>query len=166
MTGLLDLDGWPPGMRLIVRKERPHPAAQLRFTDIDGHRFTCLATDAKKGQLAGLKLRHRGRARREDRISSANDTGLRNLQVKGFAQNQVWCEIVALGLRAACLDPAARPDQEGPPLGTQAAPPCASSPSGSTRLQEPPATPAPRPELGLGRIHHRCDRPPLAIPPG
>ncbi|MFC5911701.1 IS1380 family transposase, partial [Streptacidiphilus monticola] len=30
------LRGWPPGMRLIVRKERPHPGAQLRITDADG----------------------------------------------------------------------------------------------------------------------------------
>ena len=55
-------------MRVIVRKERPHPGAQLRFTDIDGHRFTAFATDAKKGQLADLELRHRRRARCEDRI--------------------------------------------------------------------------------------------------
>ena len=44
LTGLLDLSGWPAGMRVIVRKERPHPGAQLRFTGIDGHRFTCFAT--------------------------------------------------------------------------------------------------------------------------
>jgi hypothetical protein len=31
-------------MRVIVRKERPHPGEQLRFTDIDGHRFTAFAT--------------------------------------------------------------------------------------------------------------------------
>ena len=96
ITGLLDLSGWPAGMRVIVRKERPHPGAQLRFTDIDGHRFTAFATDAKRGQLAGLELRHRQRARCEDRIRCAKDTGLRNLPLKGFAQNQVWCEIVAL----------------------------------------------------------------------
>ena len=83
-------------MRVIVRKERPHPGAQLRFTDIDGHRFTAFATDARKGQLADLELRHRRRARCEDRIRCAKDTGLRNLPLKGFAQNQVWCEIVAL----------------------------------------------------------------------
>jgi hypothetical protein len=40
ITGMVDLSSWPKGMRLIVRKERPHPGAQLRFTDIDGHRFT------------------------------------------------------------------------------------------------------------------------------
>jgi Transposase DDE domain group 1 len=96
ITGLLDLGDWPAGMRVIVRKERPHPGAQLRFTDIDGHRFTAFATDAKKGQLADLELRHRRRARCEDRIRCAKDTGLRNLPLKGFAQNQLWCEIVAL----------------------------------------------------------------------
>ena len=95
ITGLLDLDGWPAGMRVIVRKERPHPGAQLRFTDIDGRRFTAFATDAKRGPLADLELRHRRRARCEDRIRNAKDTGLRNLPLKGFAQNQVWCEIVA-----------------------------------------------------------------------
>jgi len=96
ITGLLDLSSWPAGMRVIVRKERPHPGAQLRFTDIDGHRFTAFATDAKRGQLADLELRHRRRARCEDRIRCAKDTGLRNLPLHGFAQNQLWCEIVAL----------------------------------------------------------------------
>jgi hypothetical protein len=47
ITGMLDLSSWPAGMRVIVRKERPHPGAQLRFTDIDGHRFTAFATDTK-----------------------------------------------------------------------------------------------------------------------
>jgi hypothetical protein len=96
LTGLLDLAGWPKGMRVIVRKERPHPGAQLRFTDIDGHRFTAFATSTKRGQLADLELRHRRRARCEDRIRCAKDTGLRNLPLQGFTQNQVWCEIVAL----------------------------------------------------------------------
>ena len=96
ITGLLDLSSWPAGMRVIVRRERPHPGAQLRFTDIDGHRFTAFATDARKGQLADLELRHRRRARCEDRIRCAKDTGLRNLPLKGFAQNQLWCEIAAL----------------------------------------------------------------------
>ena len=72
-------------MRVIVRKERPHPGAQLRFTDIDGHRFTCFATDAKHGQLADLELRHRRRARCEDRIRCAKDTGLRNLPLIIFS---------------------------------------------------------------------------------
>jgi len=96
ITGMLDLSSWPKGMRVIVRKERPHPGAQLRFTDIDGHRFTCLATSTKGGQLADLELRHRRRARCEDRIRCAKDTGLRNMPLHGYAQNKIWCEIVAL----------------------------------------------------------------------
>jgi hypothetical protein len=96
LTGLLDLADWPQGMRVIVRKERPHPGAQLRFTDLDGHRFTCFATDATIGQLADLELRHRRRAGCEDRIRAAKDTGLRNLPLHGFDQNQLWCELVAM----------------------------------------------------------------------
>jgi Transposase DDE domain group 1 len=93
LTGLPELSGWPQGMRVIVRRERPHPGAQLRFTDIDGHRLTCFATDARRGQLADLELRHRRRARCEDRIRGAKDTGLRNLPLHGFNQNQIWCEL-------------------------------------------------------------------------
>ncbi|MEV6160308.1 IS1380 family transposase [Nonomuraea sp. NPDC052129] len=96
LTGLLDLAGWPKGMRVIARKERPHPGAQLRFTDIDGHRFTCFATNTSRGQLADLELRHRRRARCEDRIRCAKDTGLTNLPLHDFTQNQIWCEIVTL----------------------------------------------------------------------
>jgi len=96
LTGMLDLSSWPKGMRVIVRKERPHPGAQLRFTDIDGHRFTAFATSTRGGQHADLELRHRRRARCEDRIRCAKDTVLRNLPLHGFDQNQIWCEIVAL----------------------------------------------------------------------
>jgi hypothetical protein len=96
LTGVLDLGSWPKGMRVIARKERPHPGAQLRITDIDGHRVTCFATSTTGGQLADLELRHRRRARCEDRIRCAKDTGLRNLPLHGFDQNQIWTEIVAL----------------------------------------------------------------------
>ena len=96
ITGMLDLSAWPKGMRVIVRRERPHPGAQLRFTDIGGHRFTCFATSTSGGQLADLELRHRRRARCEDRIRCAKDTGLRNLPLHGYGQNQIWTEIVAL----------------------------------------------------------------------
>lgn len=96
LTGLLDLTGWPPGMRVIIRKERPHPGAQLTITDVDGHRITAFATNTIGGQLADLELRHRRRARCEDRIRLAKDTGLTNLPLYGFAQNQIWCALVQL----------------------------------------------------------------------
>ena len=86
----------PEGMRVIARKERPHPGAQLRITDIDGHRVTAFATNTRVGQLADLELRHRRRARCEDRIRNAKDTGLANLPLFGFDQNRIWTAIVAL----------------------------------------------------------------------
>ncbi len=96
LTGLLDLTGWPEDLRVICRKERPHPGAQLTITDVDGHRITAFATNTRTGQLADLELRHRRRARCEDRIRLAKDTGLTNLPLYGFDQNRIWCAIVAL----------------------------------------------------------------------
>ncbi|MGW0828790.1 IS1380 family transposase [Streptomyces sp. NPDC002845] len=92
------LKGRPKGMRLIVRKERPHPGAQLRFTDADGLRLTCFATNTTGQKIAGLELRHRQRARAEDRIRAARATGLRNLPLHDSAQNQIWLEIVQIAL--------------------------------------------------------------------
>ena len=97
-TALVDLTKWPPGTRLILRKERPHPGAQLRFTDTDGHRITGFLTDTPNGvipgQLAGLELRHRQHARVEDRTRQAKATGLRNLPFHSFQANAAWLEIV------------------------------------------------------------------------
>ncbi|MGX1502714.1 UNVERIFIED_CONTAM: hypothetical protein RKD43_001339 [Streptomyces graminofaciens] len=92
------LTGWPKGMRLIVRKERPHPGAQLRITDADGLRLTCFATNTTNLPIAELELRHRLRARAEDRIRNARATGLRNLPLHSTAQNRIWLEIVQIAL--------------------------------------------------------------------
>lgn len=97
LTGKL-LHGWPKGMRLIVRKERPHPGAQLRITDADGMRITCFATNTADRPIAELELRHRLRARAEDRIRAVRVTGLRNLPLHRTAQNKVWLEIVQIAL--------------------------------------------------------------------
>ncbi len=97
-TTLVNLSAWLAGTRLILRKERPHPGAQLRFTDIDGMRITAFITDtppgAVPGQLAGLELRHRQHARVEDRIRQAKAVGLTNLPCHGFDANAAWLEIV------------------------------------------------------------------------
>jgi Transposase DDE domain group 1 len=93
ITDMLDLTKWPTGSRVIIRKERPHPGAQLRFTDADGHRFTAFITDTEAGQLADLEVRHRAHARVEDRIRTGKATGLRNLPCKAYQQNKVWLEL-------------------------------------------------------------------------
>jgi hypothetical protein len=89
---------WPTGMRVIARRERPHPGAQLRLTDHNGWRITCFATNTKGSgwTLAALEVRHRQRARCEDRIRALKDTGLRNLPFHGYARNRIWIEVVAL----------------------------------------------------------------------
>ena len=39
LTDMIDLSSWPEGVRLIIRRERPHPGAQLSlFDDWDGWR--------------------------------------------------------------------------------------------------------------------------------
>ena len=93
LTEHLDLSAWPTNSRVIVRRERPHPGAQLRFTDSDGHRFTAFITDTHGGVLAELEVRHRSHARVEDRIRCGKDTGLRNMPCKSFAQNECWLEL-------------------------------------------------------------------------
>ena len=116
LTGVADLSRWPAGMRLIVRAERPHPGAQLRFTDADGRRLTAFVTNTRRGQIQALELRHRQRARCEDRIRAAKDTGLANLPLQSAAQNRIWiliCQLAGLliawsQLAALAGTPAAR----------------------------------------------------------
>jgi hypothetical protein len=99
VTGLVDLSAWPAGSRLIVRKERPHPGAQLSLFDtIEGLRHTAFLTDTPAGQvhgqIGGLELRHRQHARIEDRIRQAKAAGLRNLPCRAAPENHAWLEVV------------------------------------------------------------------------
>lgn len=96
ITDRLDLSGWPEGSRALVRRERPHPGAQLTFTDVDGHRYQAILTDQDDADLAYLEARHRGHARVENRIRDAKDTGMRNLPLHAFAANAAWLECVLL----------------------------------------------------------------------
>jgi hypothetical protein len=98
----LDLSGWPAGTRAICRREDPHPGAQLSFTDADGHRFQVFITDQPDPDVAALELRHRRRARVEDRIRSAKATGLRNLPFDRWRRNAVWLELVLMACDLTC----------------------------------------------------------------
>jgi Transposase DDE domain group 1 len=111
LTGQVDLSAWPLGTRLIVRKERPHPGAQLRFTDVDGHRYQCFLTDQTGHDLAALEVTHRLHARVEDRIAEARELGLARLPFHAFDANETWIELTLLAQdllawkRALILDP-------------------------------------------------------------
>jgi hypothetical protein len=96
LTGQVDLQAWPTGSRLIVRRERAHPGAQLSFTDLDGHRFQVVLTDQPDPDIQVLECRHRQRARIEDDIRNDKDTGLRKLPFHDYALNEVWLELVLI----------------------------------------------------------------------
>lgn len=99
LTGLLHLGGWPAGMRVIVRRERPHPGAQLSLVEErDGWRYTAFVTNTAVGALQWLEARHRAHARVEDRIRCTKDTGLRRLPSREFAINQAWCAAAAIAV--------------------------------------------------------------------
>ncbi len=97
------LADYPTGMRVITRRERPHPGAQLDLIEeADGWRYTCFVTDTAIGQHAWLDARHRAHARVEDRIRTGKDTGLGRFPSKMFAINQAWlaCALTAIDLIA------------------------------------------------------------------
>jgi hypothetical protein len=98
----LDLTGWPPDTRAICRRERPHPGAQLSFTDADGHRFQVFITDQPDPDVPRLELRHRQRARIEDRIRCGKATGLHNLPFDLWRRNAVWLELVLVACDLVC----------------------------------------------------------------
>jgi hypothetical protein len=98
LTGLLpgDDDRFPAGTRFIVRRERPHPGAQLDLFDtVEGFRHQLIATDspAGSGHLTWLDARHRAHARVEDRIRCGKGTGFGRFPSRVFAINVAWLEL-------------------------------------------------------------------------
>ena len=94
VSDLVDLGRWPQGTRMLVRREEPHPGAQLTFSDIEGHRYQLFITDHPEQDVAFLEALSRGRGRCERRICDAKDTGLENLPSASFAINEPgwpWC---------------------------------------------------------------------------
>jgi hypothetical protein len=96
ITTALDLTAWPTGSRVIIRRERAHPGAQLSFTDHDGHRFQGVLTDQTDPDIQILERHQRQRAHAETHIRNDKDTGLRNLPFRDFEHNRVWLMLVGI----------------------------------------------------------------------
>jgi len=94
----LDLSAWPEGTRAICRRERPHPGAQLTFSDSGGHRFQVILTNQKGKRIARLEQVHRQRAAIEDSIRCGKASGLRNLPFRAYSMNAAWMELVLMGI--------------------------------------------------------------------
>jgi hypothetical protein len=97
LTGQVNLPDWPEGTRLICRRERPHPGAQLTFTDLDGHRFQCFITDQTDPDIAALEVLHRQHAQVEDRVKTLKATGANYLPFHSFQANATWLELALCG---------------------------------------------------------------------
>jgi hypothetical protein len=101
LTEIIELKGWPADMRVICRRERPHPGAQLSLFDTHaGWRHTCFIANTKGDDIAALELRHRGHARVEDRVRCWKACGLANLPFDGYCANEAW---VAVSVIAGAL---------------------------------------------------------------
>jgi DDE family transposase len=101
ITGLFETAGWPAGTRFLVRRERPHPGAQLSLFDtIEGWRHQVVATDTSPGQgsIQFLEARHRAHARVEDRIRTGKNTGFGRFPSRIFAINQAWLQLALTGI--------------------------------------------------------------------
>jgi len=94
LTGLVDLSSWGAGTRLICRRERPHPGAQLSLFDQgEEFRHTCVITNTSGSDIASLELRHRGHARVEDRVRNWKSCGLQNLPFEDVVRNMAWLAV-------------------------------------------------------------------------
>ena len=148
---------WPEGSRLIVRRERPHPGAQLSFTDHDGYRFQAILTDQTDQDIAVLECRHRQHAHVEDRIRDDKDTGLAKFPFKEFALNEVWLEIVHARARPDRLDPGARCSTASSPRPSPSgcATGCCTSPAGSRSPAAAPSSTSRTPGPGPAELARR-----------
>ena len=94
VTDRIDLGAWPDGTRVIVRRERPHPGAQLSLFDtVEGMRHTAFITDLDDTDIAALELFQRQRARAENIIRDTKACGLANLPFDCIVNNETWMQL-------------------------------------------------------------------------
>ena len=146
--------GWPPGMRIIARRERPHPGAQLRITDHDGWRITCSPpTPAARRRWPTWKSATDCAPAPRTASAGLKDTGLTNLPLHDFDKNQIWLELVALAAELLTWTQTAglaRPPR--PPLGTQTPTPAPTGRRRPTHHHRPPTHPPTTPRWPWTRL--------------
>jgi len=80
----------------VALRRHCHRCARSSTTAL-GHRRTTRDPATPRQR----RFQHRRRARAEDRIRTAKNTGLTTLPLHGFAHNQIWIAIVALAVELA-----------------------------------------------------------------
>ena len=163
LTGLLRhstggdiLTGWPADMRIIIRRENPHPGAQLTlFEQHEGKRYQVTATSTPRGQIQFPGARHRTQARAEDNIRCAKSTGLGHLPSADYQVNTAWCQAASIACDLLALATAPRPQRRPGQSRTKNV--ALQDPAHRRANRQRPAPPAPENPavLALGTRHRR-----------
>jgi hypothetical protein len=96
LTDLIDFDRWPEHTRVIARRERPRPGAQLSLFDTaEGFRHQIFITDQPDRDIAKLELRHRHRAHIENRIRAENSFGHPEQAFRATGSDSSRCPLTA-----------------------------------------------------------------------
>jgi hypothetical protein len=101
LTGVWQREGWPQGLRYLVRRVKPSRRHAKKLTDFEkdtGWRYQITVTNIKNlGRVVPgshhvhfLDTLHRQHACVEDRVRTEKATGIRNLPFKGYERNQAW----------------------------------------------------------------------------
>ncbi|HEX2275451.1 MAG TPA: IS1380 family transposase [Acidimicrobiales bacterium] len=89
LTDLVDLGAWPPGTRLILRREPLHPGAQQSLFPSLAYRYWGHYTDAP-GDPVALDMAMRAHARVEDNVRRLRDSGFERFPFVDLDANRAW----------------------------------------------------------------------------
>ena len=90
-----DLDvRYPPGTRIVIRREPLHPGAQQRMFDTNGWRHTIIICDLPDDSPAEIDRLQREHAHVEENIKRLKTTGLDRFPFPDTARNKVWTAMV------------------------------------------------------------------------
>ena len=93
LTDLVDLCDWPPGTRLLVRREPLHPGAQQSLFPSTTFRYWGHYTDAA-GDPVALDVHMRAHAHVEDHIRRLKDSGADRFPFCDIVANRAWLAVV------------------------------------------------------------------------
>ena len=101
LTHLVDLSGWPPGTRLVARREPLHPGAQRSLFASHNHRYQAFYTD-QPGGPAQLDKLMRSHADIEDAVRRLNHSGLERMPFADWDANSAWAALCIVALALVC----------------------------------------------------------------
>ncbi len=96
VTDLVDLSDWPPGTRLIIRREPLHPGAQQSLFPSECYRYWGHYTDTADTDAVELDRHMRAHAHVEDNIRRLKDSAANRFPFCDFDANAAWLAVVCM----------------------------------------------------------------------